>query len=245
MLEANLITLGIAFFGIAMIYSITGHAGASGYIAVMALLGMAPAEIKPLALMLNVVVSSVASIQFYRAGHFDKKLFLPFIISSMPCALIGGYVQLPTDWFNVLMGLALLFAAWRAVLPSVQTLAIHHPSFKLALFLGAVMGLLSGLLGVGGGIFFTPLLLLMGWAKARQAAAVSAPFIFLNSLAGLLGLSIHTSQILTESTIWLGLFVLLGGLIGSRLGSRALRQLTITRVLGVVLLIAGLKLLYV
>ncbi len=139
MLEANLITLGIAFFGIATLYSITGHAGASGYIAVMALLGMAPAEIKPLALMLNIVASSVASIQFYRARHFDKKLFLPFIISSMPCALIGGYVQLPTHWFNVLMGMALIFAAWRAVLPGVQALVVHHPSINFPAPRGGVL----------------------------------------------------------------------------------------------------------
>lgn len=244
MLEIHLLTLEITFLLIATLYSITGHAGASGYIAVMALLGFAPSEIKPLALMLNLVVSAVASVQFYRAGHFDKKLFLPFVLSAMPCAFIGGYVQLPVQAFKVLLGLALLFAAGRIFLPQPIP-AVRLPSLKIALPLGGLMGLLSGLIGVGGGIFFTPLLLLKGWANAKQAAAVSAPFILLNSLAALLGLGLHGSLSVTSSTLCLALFVLLGGLLGASLGSRRLPSLTISRVLSVVLLIAGGKLLYV
>ena len=150
--------LEIACFIIAAMYSITGHAGASGYIAVMALLSMAPQEIKPLALTLNVVVSTVATIQFYRAGHFDRKLFLPFVLGSMPLALVGGYVQLPVQWFKWLMGVALLIAALRVVVK--QQRVTTYPNLIAALCVGAVIGLISGLIGVGGGIFLTPLLLL-------------------------------------------------------------------------------------
>ena len=235
--------LEIACFIIAAMYSITGHAGASGYIAVMALLGIAPQEIKPLALTLNIVVSLVATVQFYRAGHFDRKLFLPFVLGSVPLALLGGYVQLPVQWFKWLMGLALIVAALRVVVkqPRVTT----YPGFITALTFGAVIGLISGLIGVGGGIFLTPLLLLMGWAHAKQAAAVSAPFILLNSLAALAGLNAYAAQGLPSNVFYLGLAVLLGGMLGSFLGSRTFAQQTITRVLSAVLLIAGAKLLYV
>ena len=241
--EATLMNLEVACFVIAAMYSITGHAGASGYIAVMALLGMAPQEIKPLALTLNIVVSLVAMVQFYRAGHFDRKLFLPFVLGSVPLALIGGYVQLPVQWFKGLLGLALIVAALRVVVKQPRSTA--YPDFIAALGLGAVIGLVSGLIGVGGGIFLTPLLLLMGWANAKQAAAVSAPFILLNSLAALAGLNAYAAQGLPDNIFYLGLAVLAGGLLGSFLGSRTFAQQTIARVLSAVLLIAGVKLLYV
>ena len=241
--EATLMNLEVACLVIATLYSITGHAGASGYIAVMALLGMAPQEIKPLALTLNVVVSLVATVQFYLAGHFDRKLFFPFVLGSMPFALLGGYVQLPGQWFKWLMGAALIVAALRVVVKQPQ--ATCYPGFVIALGLGAAIGLISGLIGVGGGIFLTPLLLLMGWANAKQAAAVSAPFILLNSLAALAGLNAYAAQGLPDNIFYLGLAVLAGGLLGSFLGSRTFPQQTITRVLSAVLLIAGVKLLYV
>ena len=241
--EATLMNLEIACFVIATLYSITGHAGASGYIAVMALLGMAPQEIKPLALTLNVVVSLIATIQFYRAGHFDRKLFLPFVLGSIPLALIGGYVQLPMHWFKWLMGLALIVAALRVAVNRPR--AATQPAFMLAICVGAAIGLTSGLIGVGGGIFLTPLLLLAGWANAKQAAAVSAPFILLNSLAALAGLNAYATLWLPDNILYLVLAVLAGGLLGSYLGSRTFQQQTITRVLSAVLLIAGVKLLYV
>ena len=243
LLNLELVNLELACFIIAVLYSITGHAGASGYIAVMALLGMAPQEIKPLALALNVVVSLVATVQFYRAGHFDRKLFFPFVLGSMPLALLGGYVQLPMQWFKWLMGAALIVAAVRVVVkqPPITT----QPVFSVAASLGAVIGLISGLIGVGGGIFLTPLLLLMGWANAKQAAAVSAPFILLNSLAALVGLNAYATQWLPDNILYLVLAVLMGGLLGSFIGSRIFSQQGITRVLSAVLLIAGAKLLYV
>ena len=312
MAEITLLNLELACFIIAALYSITGHAGASGYIAVMALLGMAPQEIKPLALTLNLVVSTVATIQFYRAGHFDRKLFLPFVVGSIPFALIGGYVQLPGQWFKWLMGVALIIAALRVVVkqPSVTSqplplqacpelvevgegwdgdgvymlqhngttpiptlaLPLHpqgvgrgckaakaattthngrefhsapYPTLITAIALGAAIGFISGLIGVGGGIFLTPLLLLAGWATAKQAAAVSAPFILFNSLAALAGLSAKATQFLPDNILYLVVTVLMGGLLGSFMGSRTFAQQTITRVLSAILLIAGAKLLYV
>lgn len=265
MAEITLLNLELACFIIAVLYSITGHAGASGYIAVMALLGMAPQEIKSLALSLNLVVSTVATIQFYRAGHFDRKLFLPFVLGSIPFALLGGYVQLPGQWFKWLMGVALIIAALRVVVrqPRVTTqplplqgggwdgdgvYMLRHNSAPYqitAIALGAIIGLISGLIGVGGGIFLTPLLLLAGWATAKQAAAVSAPFILLNSLAALVGLNAHLTQELPDNILYLVAAVLMGGLLGSFMGSRTFAQQTITRVLSAVLLIAGAKLLYV
>lgn len=245
-MEANLTLLELTFFLIALLYSMTGHGGGSGYIAIMALLGMAPQEIKPMALGMNIIVSSVATIQFYRAGHFKQSLFLPFISGSVPLAMLGGYLQLPTRWFNLLMGLALIFAALRiAVRRPANWLPAITPNFGMAMFAGAAIGLFSGLIGVGGGIFLTPLLLLLGWANPKQAAAVSAPFILLNSLSGLAGFSAHTAQVLPSGLIWLALPVLLGGLLGSHLGSRSLPMKAIARVLSTVLLIGGFKLLYV
>ncbi|MDO8413871.1 MAG: sulfite exporter TauE/SafE family protein [Gallionellaceae bacterium] len=245
MWETNLMVLEVAFLLIATLYSITGHGGASGYIAVMALLGVAPQEMKPIALSLNIIVSVVATIQFYGAGHFRRELFLPFILGSLPLAMLGGYLQLPVPWFNALMGLVLIFAALRIFFRPVQTSKENAPAWGIACVVGAAIGLLSGLIGVGGGIFLTPLLLLLGWANPKQAAAVSAPFILLNSIAGLAGFSMQATHSLPPSTIWLALPVLVGGLVGSYLGSRSLAMRSISGVLSAVLLIAGAKLLYV
>lgn len=243
-MDATLLILVSSFFVVAALYAMTGHGGGSGYIAVMVLLSMAPAEIKPLALALNLIVSSIGTYQFYRAGHFRRELFLPFIIASVPFAMLGGYLQLPTHWFNLLLGLALIFAALRiAVRPSVEQ--PKAPPLAPALFAGSLIGLMSGLIGVGGGILLTPLLLLMGWALPRQAAAVSAPFILLNSIAALIGFFMHQQHALPLNFAWFALAVLLGGSLGAYLGSRKLGQTAIARVLSAVLILGGIKLLYV
>ena len=170
-----------------MLYSSVGHAGASGYIAVMSLLSLAPEVIKPTALSLNILVGSIATWQFYRAGHFSWSLFWPFAALAVPCAFIGGQLNLPTQLFKVLLGLVLLYSAMRFFVQSKQSRQIHEPPRTQALVAGAGIGFLSGLTGTGGGIFLTPLLLLMGWADAKRAAAVSALFVLLNSIAGLAG----------------------------------------------------------
>ncbi|MDD2721834.1 MAG: sulfite exporter TauE/SafE family protein [Gallionella sp.] len=230
---------------LAVLYSVTGHGGASGYIAVMVLLGFAPQEIKPLALVLNVVVSTVATILFYRAGHFRWNLFWPFVVGSVPLAMVGGYLQLPTHWFNLLLGVVLIFSALRIAIRTSPDADLREPAFVVAMLSGAGIGFFSGLIGIGGGIVLTPLILLMGWANPKQAAAVSAPFILLNSLSGLMGFSVQAAQGIQHDVIPLALTVLMGGLLGSYLGSRTLPMKAIARVLSAVLLIAGFKLFYV
>lgn len=233
--------LPFAIFVVALLYSSVGHAGASGYIAVMTLFSMAPAEIRPAALVLNIIVASIASWQFWRAGHFSWRLFWPFALLAVPLAFVGGSLQLPTQIFNVIVGIVLLFSAARFFMPDPAEATTQPPSIPLALATGAALGLLSGLTGTGGGIFLTPLLLLMRWAKATQAAAVSALFILLNSSAGLLG-NISATQQLPTFLVPLCAAVVLGGALGSYAGSRRLPATAIKRLLAVVLVIAGLKL---
>jgi hypothetical protein len=244
-MESGLILLGVAFLLVAILYSSTGHGGASGYIAVMALYGLAPQEIKPIALCMNIVVSLVAAIQFYRAGHFKRALFLPFILGSVPLAMLGGYLHLPAKWFNLLLGAVLAYAALQLVFRPVQKTPANIPRFGLAVAAGAAIGLLSGLIGVGGGIFLTPLLLFMGWANPRQAAAASAPFILLNSASGLAGFIMKSGYSLPGSILFLAPAALAGGLLGGHLGSRILPMRVIAWALSAVLLIAAFKLFYV
>ncbi len=235
------LALAAGFFVIAVLYSSVGHAGASGYIAVMSLLGLAPVVIKPTALALNLLVAAITSWQFLRAGHFDRRLFWPFALPAVPLAFLGGYLQLPAHLFKVLVGVVLIYAAMRLLFDSGQERVIKAPGTPVAAAAGGAIGLLAGLTGTGGGIFLTPLLLSMGWAKVKQAAAVSAPFILLNSAAGLAGNFASTTQLPAELP-WLLGAVAAGGLIGSRLGSRRLPVEAIKRLLAVVLVIAGLKL---
>lgn len=230
-----------AVFAVAFLYSCVGHAGASGYIAVMSLFGLAPEFIKPTALTLNILVASLGTWQFWRAGHFSWSLFWPFAALAVPLAFVGGYVNLPTHVFKVLVGLVLLFSAGRLLVNPPDDVAAREPAKSVALPLGAGLGLLSGLTGTGGGIFLTPLLLLMGWARTKQAAAVSALFILVNSAAGLLGNLSSTRRPPSFAAV-LAAAALLGGGAGSYLGSRRFEPTTIKRILAVVLAIAGAKL---
>ena len=224
-----------------MLYSSVGHAGASGYIAVMSLLSLAPEVIKPTALSLNILVGSIATWQFYRAGHFSWSLFWPFAALAVPCAFIGGQLNLPTQLFKVLLGLVLLYSAMRFFVQSKQSTHIHEPPRTQALLAGAGIGFLSGLTGTGGGIFLTPLLLLMGWADAKRAAAVSALFVLLNSVSGLAG-NISATKALPTFLLPLLIAAALGGLVGSYFGSRHIEPHAIKKLLAMVLLIAGFKL---
>jgi uncharacterized protein len=234
-----LLTLGI--LTIAILYSSVGHAGASGYIAVMSLFSLAPEVIKPTALVLNIVVASIGTWQFWRAGHFSWKLFWPFAVLSIPMAFLGGYVALPTRAFKIIVGVVLLFSAVRFLLPSPSAEEARDPPRPAAMATGAGLGLLAGLTGTGGGIFLTPLLLLMHWARTKAAAAVSALFILVNSVSGLLG-SFSSTKNLPSFALLLALAVVIGGTLGSYLGSRRLQHQTIKRCLAFVLLIAGGKL---
>ena len=190
--DLTLLILAIGVVG--FLYSSVGHAGASGYIAVMALAGIAPAIIRPTALVLNIFVATIGGFQFWRAGYLSWRLFWPFALLSVPAAYLGGYWQLSGAVFRVLLGLILLFSAVHLIFRRSDPPDVAPPSTPAAIGVGAGIGLLSGLTGTGGGIFLTPLLLVCRWAHIRQAAAVSAVFILVNSIAGLGGLPDRQSR---------------------------------------------------
>ena len=239
----QLLFLTIAVFVVALLYSSVGHAGASGYIAVMSLFGLAPAVIKPAALILNILVSCIAAWQFSRAGHFSWRLFWPFALLSIPLAFLGGYVNLPTHLFKLLVGLVLLFSAARFLLRPLNDTVAQEPSRLAAVSSGGVLGLLAGLTGTGGGVFLTPLLLFKGWATTKTAAAVSALFILVNSISGLLG-NLSSTRFFPSFALVVAVSAVVGGTTGSYLGSQRLEHTTIKRLLAVVLVIAGVKLVF-
>jgi uncharacterized membrane protein YfcA len=240
---AHLILLFIATGIIAFLYSSVGHAGASGYIAVMTLWELAPAVIRPTALVLNILVASIGAFQFWRAGHFDWKLFWPFAVLSIPAAYLGGYLQPSASLLRILIGLVLLFSAVRLIFRRSDPAEVSIPSRPTAIGLGASIGLLSGLTGTGGGIFLTPLLLFCRWAHIRQAAAVSALFILVNSIAGLFGYFTATGSI-PFLGVFLATAAVIGGTLGSYLGSRRFPARIISLLLATVLVIAGCKLIF-
>lgn len=240
---AHLIFLFLAVGVIAFLYSSVGHAGASGYIAVMALWGLAPTVIRPTALVLNILVATIGAFQFWRAGHFDWKLFWPFALLSIPAAYVGGYLQLSAAALKILIGVVLLFSAGRLIFRRGDPPNVVPPTRPIAIGTGAAIGFLSGLTGTGGGIFLTPILLFFKWAHIRQAAAVSALFILVNSIAGLVGYFMANRSIPSLGAI-LAAAAVIGGALGSHLGSRRFPVRTISLLLATVLLIAGAKLIF-
>jgi uncharacterized membrane protein YfcA len=243
-MEATPLLIVAAVFVVAILYSSVGHGGASGYLAVMAFLSVSPAVTRPTALVLNLFVASIGAIQFYRAGHFAWNVFWPFAVTSIPFAFLGGMISLPTNVYKILLGLVLLFAAFRLAWSFSKDAEPVPPNIWIALTCGAAMGLLSGLVGVGGGIFLTPLLLLMNWSETKTAAGVSALFILVNSAAGLLGNYQQVSVLPSEVIFWIGAAIV-GGIIGSLLGTRKFDSLVLRRVLAAVLLFAAVKLIFV
>lgn len=236
------IVAGLVFL-VAALYASVGHGGGSGYLAVLGLFGVTPAVMKPAALSLNILVSGIGTARFTTAGHFSWRLFWPFAAASVPAAFVGGYVQLPGDVYQTLVGVLLLWAAWRLARRSPDgARVLRHPPIWAALGVGAAIGLLSGLVGVGGGIFLSPILLLAGWAGAHRTAAVAAPFILVNSAAGLLGFLAATGGIPAPVPLWV-VAAVLGGWLGAGLGSRRLPAAPILRLLAVVLVVAAAKLL--
>lgn len=247
MIDANLLwVLAPLFFVVAALYSSVGHGGASGYLAIFALAGVAPATAAPAALALNVLVAGISFLGFRRAGHFDRRLFLPFAVTSVPAAYAGGLLAVPDETLRPILGAALLLAGARLLLPPERSLrssaALERHRLWLAPVIGAALGLLSGMIGIGGGVFLSPILLFLGWAGVRAAAATSAGFIVLNSLGGLLG---HASR---SPVPWSGVAVLAGavaagGLAGTIMGAGRIQVAHLRFVLAAVLGVAGVKLL--
>jgi uncharacterized protein len=241
--QAHFILLFVAIGIIAFLYSSVGHAGASGYIAVMALWGLAPATIRPTALVLNILVATIGSFQFWRAGHFSWKLFWPFALLSVPAAYLGGYLQLPAAILKIVIGVVLIFSAARLFFRRGDPPDLAPPALPVAIGTGAAIGFLSGLTGTGGGIFLTPLMLFCRWARTKQASATSALFILVNSIAGLVGF-VSAKQSIPSLALVLAAAAIVGGAIGSYLGSRRFPVRTICLLLATVLVIAGAKLIF-
>jgi len=240
-----LLVLAACILVMAILYSSVGHGGASGYIAILALFSLAPAAFKPTALVLNILVSAIATFYFSRAGHFSWHLFWPFAATSIPFSFLGGSLSLPTHVYQPIVGIVLLASACR-LFPrkDSEDTEMRRPSITAALVVGAALGFLSGLTGVGGGIFLSPLLLLLGWARVKEVSAVAALFILVNSTAGLLG-HIGSLQAMPRYVPILAAAALAGGITGSFFGSSRIPASGIVRALSVVLIIAGFKLLLV
>ena len=239
----QLVFLCSAIAVIAFLYSSVGHAGASGYIATMTLFGLATTVIRPTALVLNILVATIGSFQFWRAGHFSWKLFWPFALLSVPAAYFGGYLQPSASVLRILIGLVLLCSAARLIFGRGDPAETVAPSKPTSVGVGAGLGFLSGLTGTGGGIFLTPLLLFCRWAQIRRAAAVSALFILVNSIGGLVGYftAVHTLPMLG---FYLAIPAIIGGTIGSYFGSRRFPVRAISILLAIILMIAGSKLIF-
>lgn len=238
---------------IALLYASVGHAGATGYLAVMAIAGLSPETIRPTALSLNVVVATIATVQFARAGHFRGGLFWPLAIASVPCAVIGGAVRLPTQVFETLLGIVLLVSAARLAWEAAADRGVQSDSASTSsglspiglpalMLLGGAIGMLSGLTGVGGGVFLTPVLAWLRAAPVRRIAAVTAPFILVNSLAGIAG-GLAAGRPFPLASGWLVAAAAAGGLIGSQLGAFRLPAAAIRLLMAAVLLVATAKLL--
>ena len=223
-----------------MLYSSVGHGGASGYLAAMALFGVSAPFMKPAALAMNIVVAGLVFARLWRAGFFNARLFWPFALGSVPLAFLGGAIQLHERAYQYLVAVALLVAAWRLLLTSHEPPTREAPRSGAALPVGAGLGFVSGLTGVGGGIFLSPLLLFLRWANMRTTAAISAAFILVNSVAGLAGL-ITTGVSLPRGLPWMTLAALGGALVGSELAVRRLAPVRLRQLLGVVLVIAAVK----
>jgi uncharacterized protein len=239
-----IIWLPITIFAIAVLYSSVGHGGASGYLAVMALFSVPHLAMRPAALALNILVASVAAWHFILAGYFSSRIFFPFAIASVPAAFIGGLIILSAGVYGALVGGVLLFAAWQLFrTSSVKTVSsMRDFPVPVMVLLGAGIGLLSGLTGVGGGIFLSPLLLLFGLCDARTTSGVTALFVLVNSIAGLAGTLVTVQNLPPVFWIWLAAAGL-GGFAGSRFGRKASPAIIHT-LLAVVLVIAGLKMMF-
>lgn len=240
----EIILYGLAFFIIAFLYSAVGHGGASGYLALMAIFNFSATEIKPTALILNLMVSCLAFISFYRAKHFRSSMLWPLIITSIPFAYLGSIVPVSESFYKKLLALVLLIAVARILFLNKSSTTRPAPKWYWLSIAGAIIGLVSGMIGMGGGILLSPLLLLMGWSTQQQTAALSAIFIFLNSAAGMVG-QVQKGFNLDQAIYIIILFVLFGGWIGAYIGAKKLKANQLKFILASVLIVAATKLFFV
>ena len=244
MIEPIAIFILIGIFAAAVLYSSVGHAGASGYIAVMALAGLAPDQLKPAALILNILVASIASVKYYRVKAFSWRLLWPLIVTSIPCAFLGGAFTLSPQYYKPVLGLVLIYAAIHSFLTAKNFSDQIRPPHQWILFLvGAMIGFLSGLIGVGGGIFLSPILLFLRWGETRVVSGVAAAFILVNSISGLAGVMTTQPELPVGLSYW-AIAAIAGGWLGSEFGSKRLNNTRIRQILSIVLLIAGCKMLF-
>ena len=233
----------ILFLLIAVLYSSVGHAGSSGYLAIMALLSFAPETIKPTSLILNIIVASIASYKYLRANYFDRKIFFTLVLTSIPAAFIGGYLTISPKYFKLIAGIFLICSS---VLLLLREYTIKRESplkvmpSGLGLVIGSVIGLISGLVGVGGGIFLSPIVIMAGWTSVKKASGIAALFILVNSVAGLAGHLASINQVDFHIIYWI-IAVSVGGYAGSYLGTVRLQNRIIITCLFLVLITAGLK----
>jgi uncharacterized protein len=243
MLETIILFYALLFL-VAFLYSSVGHGGASGYLALMALFSISPEVMKPTALLLNLFVSLTSFIQFYRGKHFNWKIFLPFAIASVPMAFVGGLIKVDADVYKKILGLLLVVPITRFLFfPNIKVRALKKSNLYLSLLTGAAIGFLSGLIGIGGGIILSPVLLLLKWTDMKQTAAISALFIFVNSLSGLAGQltrGIHFSPDMYAYVV----VAFVGGVCGAYYGSLKFQQNILKYMLAIVLMVAAYKLLF-
>jgi uncharacterized protein len=231
-----------SLFVIAFLYSSVGHGGASGYLALMALFSIAPVFMKPASLTLNIFVAGIAFITYTRAGYFRWKLIAPFLITSVPMAFAGAMLKIKPDTYEVILGIFLFFAVIRMLF--IPGAIAEHPSSPpvwVSLLIGATLGFFSGMIGIGGGIILSPILILFHWATVKESAAASSLFILLNSISGLLGLLQTGLNVEPELILWIAAGIL-GGIAGSYTGSFRLPPGKLKYLLSVILLMACIKL---
>jgi uncharacterized membrane protein YfcA len=237
------------FLVAALLYASVGHAGASAYLAIMALSGVAPDVARPTALALNIVVATFVTYRFWRGGYISGRALLPFLIGSIPLAFLGGSLPVAPALYKKLVGIVLLLAAVGMAMTARQAAEADtgraEPQVPTvpAVGISAAIGLLSGLTGTGGGIFLSPVLLFAGWAETRAASGLAAPFILANSIAGLAGNFSRLASLPSTLPLWIGA-VVVGAVVGSEIGNRRGRTFRLRQALSVVLVIAGLKLLF-
>jgi uncharacterized protein len=244
-MTAEALLLAALFFAAALLYASVGHAGASAYLAAMALVGTAATTMRPTALVLNLFVASIVVARFARAGHLPWRNLVPLAAGSVPAAFVGGSIELPGEVYRPLVAAVLLAGAWRLGTASEPGDGDGNPGVPMAagVLAGAAIGLLAGLTGTGGGIFLTPLRVLAAWTGTRDAAGLSGAFILVNSIAGLAGLLSGGVTLPSAIPLWIA-SVAAGGAIGSWLGAARFSVLNLRRALAIVLLLAAAKLVF-